>query len=483
MDKETKDQLKQTLQMTDSKQLLKFVKSYAAKNDELAKAIIEKFMPTVDTLDIEKAVGDCFNHKKKGGRRSYGPSLDWATIRRDIKRLLKQLNCICEQGNHETAARAALHLLQTLAEEFMTDCVYEDYNYDRSDYSIDQTLQLLHTVLVKSHTMSRESKLDIIAALKEVKEERAYKSYLSCDIGKLINNAEEAVLTPEELLKQIDTNVRKTSDNADKAYYVGWKITLLHDMDRSQEAYETMDKHVNLEPIAEMKYSRLMEEENYEAAKAFCQDRIDFGKSHNRSLDQWYKRWLDVATLTNDKAIQRETAKWLFLNVNISKDAKEYYYTYRQTFSDDVWPQYRDSLLSLKEKKSYDKDLLLGIYEEEGLHERIFQIIDKMNTIANWSYTVRPNSGGEKMAYFAKYARLLSDLQKEHIEGELVKTIKTVAQYAHTRDHYAEVARALHLLSISCDKGQTDARRLAAQIVRDNPSRPAYREEIQQYEY
>ena len=42
MDKETKELLKRTLTMTDDKLLLKFAKSYAAKDKAFAEAIIEK---------------------------------------------------------------------------------------------------------------------------------------------------------------------------------------------------------------------------------------------------------------------------------------------------------------------------------------------------------------------------------------------------------------------------------------------------------
>lgn len=45
MDKETKELLKRTLAMTDDKLLLKFAKSYAAKDQAFAEAIIEKFLP------------------------------------------------------------------------------------------------------------------------------------------------------------------------------------------------------------------------------------------------------------------------------------------------------------------------------------------------------------------------------------------------------------------------------------------------------
>jgi hypothetical protein len=78
---------------------------------------------------------------------------------------------------------------------------------------------------------------------------------------------------------------------------------------------------------------------------------------------------------------------------------------------------------------------------------------------------------------------LLSKLQCNEIETVIFKEIQHVAAYANTRDDYARVARGLHLLSKTCEKGQLDARRLAAKILRDNPRKPAYREEIEHYEY
>ena len=64
---------------------------------------------------------------------------------------------------------------------------------------------------------------------------------------------------------------------------------------------------------------------------------------------------------------------------------------------------------------------------------------------------------------------LLSKLQCNEIETVIFKEIQHVAAYANTRDDYARVARGLHLLSKTCEKGQLDARRLAAKILRDNP--------------
>ena len=72
MDKETKELLKRTLTMTDDKLLLKFAKSYAAKDKAFAEAIIEKFLPIENNVDYKKMVMDCFLHRKKGGARRYG---------------------------------------------------------------------------------------------------------------------------------------------------------------------------------------------------------------------------------------------------------------------------------------------------------------------------------------------------------------------------------------------------------------------------
>ena len=100
-----------------------------------------------------------------------------------------------------------------------------------------------------------------------------------------------------------------------------------------------------------------------------------------------------------------------------------------------------------------------------------------------YSYAPYPNSGGERLAFFSQYAKILTEEQCTEMVDSLCKSIQQDSRRANTRDDYAKIASGLHLLSLSCEKGKQQARQLVAQILRDNPKKPAYREEIGRYEY
>ena len=148
-------------------------------------------------------VKDCFLHKKKGGRRRYGSSLDWTTIRRDIKRLLKQLNYLRQQQDEKTAVEGAMLLLEVLDQEFEDDCVYEDYNYSNSNFGNEEALAIVSDVLQNSKQVAHTTKLDMLQRLEALAKGDTYRTYLTCGIGKVVDTLKQQPLSPEDQLKDV----------------------------------------------------------------------------------------------------------------------------------------------------------------------------------------------------------------------------------------------------------------------------------------
>ena len=436
-------------------------------------------------MDIKQAVEDCFKHKKKGGARRYGSSLDWPTIRKDIKRLLKQLDFLNSNGNVETAAEGVLHLLKTLADEFKDDFVYEDYNYAYSNYGNEQALEILRNILVSTNSMTRERKFGIVEELKKLKDSTVYRSYLPCDISGIINDARAVLLTKEELLKEVDKNIRTSTSERDKTYYVKWKISLLRQLGYDEGVDKTIEAYLYLDEISMLKYENLMAADDYESAKALCQSHIASTGLGWKERKEWQKRLFDLCRKTEDVDGICESCRQLFLNNDVRNEERmDFFRTCRSMLPEEQWPAYRDKMLEqLKKGMRPDNGFMLELYKEEGLTENIFNLLNQLPTQSNWTYTGRFCSGGERLGCFSKYADQLTDLQQYMVEKTIVEAISNAAHYANTRERYAEVAEGLRLLSISCDQGRKDARSLAAQILRNNPNKPAYREEIERYEY
>jgi hypothetical protein len=485
MDKDTKELLKRTLTMTDDKQFLKFAKSYAAKDQAFAKAIIEKFLPVENTVDYEKMVKDCFLHKKKGGRRRYGSSLDWTTIRRDIKRLLKQLNYLRQQQDEVTAVEGAMLFLEELDQQFEDDCVYEDYNYSNSNFGNEEALSIVSDVMQNSKLVSHNTKLDFLQRLEALAKSDTYRTYLTCGIGKVIDTLKQQLLSPEEQLKDIDKNIKAAKYDSDQAYYVKWRVRLLHQLGRNDEAEKVIDQYLHNDDVAALKFKQLVDDSRYDEARAFCMERI--GRTDNRYFIQpWYERLLELGQSMGDMEAVRDATKWLYAYGNVTEDdKKEFFRICRETFDGiDGWPAVRDKMLSEGKKGNASSSIVFQLYEEEKLYDRLYLYLQKLSDVSGYyHYGPYSNSGGERLYFFSEYAHRLTVEQRQEMVKAFAETILQDSRAARDRDRYRQIANGLHYLSKSCEEGSQKARLLASQIFRENQGKPAFREEINYYDY
>ena len=486
MDKETKELLKRTLSMTDDKLLLKFAKSYAAKDQAFAEAIIEKFLPVGSVVDFEKMVKDCFLHKKKGGRRRYGPSLDWTAIRRDIKRLLKQLDHLRQQQDDETAVEGAMLFLEVLDEEFEKDCVYEDYNYSNSNFGNEEALAIVSDVMQNSKSVAHSTKLKLLQRLEALAKGDTYKTYLACNMSKTANTIKQQLLPPEDQVKDVDKNIQAARYDSDRAYYVKWKVKLLRQLGRNDEAETVISKYLHLDGIAALRFEQLVEESRFDEAKSFCLDQIRWIDSRQyRTIQPWQERLLEVGQRMGDLETVRNSTKWLFAYGNVTQDdKKEYYRICRETFNDDGWPAFRDEMLIAGRKGNASSSIVLQLYEEEGLYNRMYLYLQELSDEGgNYHYGPYTNSGGERLYFFSQYAHRLTNEQRQEMVKAFAGTIMQDSRGARDRERYRQIANGLHHLSQSCEEGKQQARLLARQILRENPGKPAFREEIEYYDY
>lgn len=470
--------------MTDDKQLLKFAKSYAAKDEAFAEAIIEKFLPVEDAVDYEKMVKDCFVHKKRGGKRRYGSSLDWTTIRRDIKRLLKQLNYLRQQNNDETAAEVAVLFLEVLGQEFEDDCVYEDYNYNNSNFGNEEALDIVSDVLKNSTLVALDTKLSLLQRLESLTQRSTYRNYLTCSIGKVVDMLKQQLLSPNDQMKHVEKSIKAAKDDSDQAYYVKWKIGLLRQLGRDDEAEKVINQYVGLDDVATLRFEQLVKAKRFDEAKAFCKKKIDGGTDGWSDTLKWRERLLEVAQQISDVETVRETTRWLFAHGNVMQDdKKEFYRICRETFDAADWPAYRDLMFSEGKRGNASTDTIFQLYAEEQLYDRMYLYLQKLSDIAAYySYSPYSNSGGERLSFFSRYARFLTEEQRKTMVAALAKTILDDSRRAKDRDRYRQISSGLHLLSQSCEEGKGKASSLASQIRRENPKKPAYEEEISHYD-
>lgn len=482
MDKDTRELLRRTLSMTDGKLLLKFAKSYAAKDQAFAEAIIEKFLPREDTLDVDAALADCFSHRKRGGTRRFGPSLDWLAIRRDIIRLVKRLDFARQQGDAGKAADGALKVLAEVARMFHADSVCETYNYSSSgNYGNEEAVEVLRRVLLEdADSLTKQRKQDIVQQLKRIATDSAYREYLAhSSMKQLIDQANEQLLPLDKLLAEIDSNIRASGYDSDKARLLKRKIELLRQNGRTAEADHEIAQNLHLDEIAMMRLEQIDDCGDIEEAKRFCQACAD--KRDVWGKEKWMELLLPLCLDSGDTEGTRQAAQWLFLLSRGSDEKRmEHFHILRSTFHNDAeWKDYCTGLLYPNNVRNIGTDLLFQIYKDEHLYGHLYNHLCLLPDTVGPSYEGYQNTGGKRLAFFSRFAGLLTTEQRSGLEEEFANTICKRADYANTRDDYARVAEGLRLLRDSCEEGGRDARQIAARLLRKYPNKPAYQQELE----
>lgn len=237
--------------------------------------------------------------------------------------------------------------------------MYEEYNYDNSNYGNEQALELLRDVLINAKSMTKDRKLGIVDDLKRLADSDVYSNYLPCDIDELIDDVHTSLLTDEELLKQIDKDIKRSERSTEKAYYVEWKINLLRQMGLEEEAEKTTDDNLDLDQICTLKYERLIAAKDFDAAKRFCQSRVDPKKDGWHEQQEWWKRLLELCQKSYDKEGAADAALWLFAHGNIrSEERKEYFRICREHTAKEKWPAVRDKMFGQLGGRWIDAELI-----------------------------------------------------------------------------------------------------------------------------
>lgn len=151
------------------KKFLRFAKSYAGKDEAFADAIIEHFLPEDKPIDYKTIIAECFAHKKKERASSWKLNYDWAVIRRESKRVMKQLLMV-DGGDYLSAIDGALLFLETLCKYFSEDNFDYDYNtYEGKDFSNTAALAIVRKLLLSQNSeLTKQEKLRIVERLKMI---------------------------------------------------------------------------------------------------------------------------------------------------------------------------------------------------------------------------------------------------------------------------------------------------------------------------
>lgn len=471
MHKDKKEELKKLFSIIDEKKFLKFAKSYAGKDEAFADAIIEHFMPEDKPIDYKKIIAECFAHKKKGRASSWKLNYDWAVIRKESKRVMKQLQILADGGDFVSAIDGALLFLETLCKYFIEDNFDYDYNtYEGKDFSNGTALAIIRAILLsKNSELTKQEKLRIVERLKMINKRGVIDEYLEGEVGKLIDDAQEELLDDEQMLVALDEKIAAEKYDHCKAPLIIQKAELLNSMNRQAEAEKLIKQNLHIEEIRKYDLDRLIAKKKFDEALKKCDSYL---KEKNRSSQVWMEYKLAIGERSEDKELMRPALQWLCVYANAYTETRMEYCTRLKTLCDaDQWLKIREVLIKEMVEKTDHKELGFWLLTQEGLNERLYAYVSRLSSNAGyWDRT----AGGEMLKYYALFAHALTAEQQETLEKRICDAILNEAAHSNKEKDYYGIKNGIMDLSEVRPEALAKAVTLRNNLIQLYPRKPLF---------
>lgn len=467
MNKEQKEEIKKVLSIIEDAKLLKFTKAYAMKDEAFAKAVIEHFMPEDKPIDYEKEIEECFKHKKKGRIAYMEPSLDWVVIRKESKRVMKQLQFMYDAEDYASVANGALLFLDTLSESFYGDNLEYDHTwYEGKDFSNNKAEELLRKILTSDKNgLSKSEKLKFVDRLKTIRNRDIIDNYLGGGLSQLIVHAENLLLDDEQLLAKLDKLIEGAVIGHFKGAFIVKKIELLKKMGRADEAERIFKDNMQNEVVREYHLKSLIDDHKYEDAIALCKKYIS-ENSYNHETWEVYR--LKIAELADMKYQKVEALTWLAGNANAEpQERKSYCEQLKAVCDSGHWVRVRDNIIkSVLESNSWDKSLAIWLLIEDKLIDRLFKYISELPTSDYYA-------SGEILFYYSAFPDVFNEAQQDELENLIITQIRSYSRRANDSGHYKKIAEALLKLAETRPAAAAKAKSLRTELFVQYPRKTA----------
>lgn len=471
MNKDKKEELKKLFSIIDDKKFLRFAKSYAGKDEAFADAVFEHFIPKDKPIDYKKNIAECFAHKKKGRVASWKLNYDWAVIRKESKRVMKQLQMMVDGGDYTSSIDGALLFLETLCKYFNEDNFEYDYNtYEGKDFSNRTALSIVRKLLLADNAeLSKQEKLQIVERLKRIDKKGVIDEFLDGDIGDVIDEAQEKLLDDGQMLLALDEKIAAEKYDHKKATLIIQKAELLNGMNRQNESEELIKQNMHIVEIRKYDLDKLIEERKFDEAERKCNAYL---KEKSHCTQDWMEYKLVIGEKTDNKELMCAALQWLCVYANAYKETGMEYCTRLKSLCEkEQWQKIRDVLIKEMVEKTDKKELGFWLMSQEGLNERLYGYISSLSYYSSyWDRT----SGGEMLKYYAIFSDAFTGEQQEALEKRIFDAIMKDATHANKEKDYYGIKHGIEKLSKVRPECHDKAVTLRNDLIRLYPRKPLF---------
>lgn len=380
------NQIEQFIQLATREDLLSFLLDYANENSSFKRDLLSflssKYMDNEDTLeDYIDMMKDAFYQTKDIGNRWHSFEItDWESVFDSALKVINEGRKLLELGNADAAATIAVEFFRMFSNEFDEASFFDDVDYeDGGVYECEQAEKLLLEAIDHPRiTPSVQEKLiEDLRAISQTSFPHDLDNYGIFDFDKMLMTVNKNVMTDEDTLALLESQIQQHKGQYDEDKYVTRKIEHLRQMNRIDEADNTEKQYLHLPRIREKAIRHSIDSSDYEKSIAYAEEGIAIASSTSGHMHptHWRKMLLEVYEMTNNKEKQIDVARVLFISEG---GQKEYYSKLKKLIEPKEWKEYLSTLLAeaqLSSKTTWGSCNLADIYVEEGESDKLFAII------------------------------------------------------------------------------------------------------------
>lgn len=446
-------ELERLLAVAEKADFTQFVREKSAQEPAFRQQIIDYLKgvyvsPQDDVAtDYAALVADALNGCVKLRRSRYDSyeEVDWEDVTGEGNELLDQAQRLLAVGNAAAATTIAIELLFELNK--LIEDEYVDEDSDLPD--VCEGAVLLLQQAINEPSMTGDTLKELFVKVQDL-ETSALVDQFYCDLSELNHELTLKILTTDEIIKQADSIIASAKDY-ELSGAVLKKISLLLDLDRTDEIESTVQRYIYLPRVREWKLEQLLAAKAYAQALTLVNEglRLAHDSGDTRYERTWLEHKLKVLECLNEPQAQNDVARQLFV---MGGDRMKYYHKLKELVPERQWKSFLSLLLKDAEMTadgSRDRTLASILVEEKDT-DGLFEYLSKLEY--------------ERLDALIDYAKYLKDSHAPQMIELLRETIRSYAVNNMGDSHYRKIADGLTVMRNLPD-GRAQSKALAAELV------------------
>ena len=425
-----KQEITELLKHAEQKKIIEFVAEHAKEDEHFYEKIKKALLPddsekTYNIAHYRKKAEDCFNSRQ--GRRSYNYDFYEAAYEAasGLNSILSDASFFVEQGKYADAVAMAMAVAEVIPRN------YE--NVDDSDGELGDTFNVAIELLcdiVNNSAVTDSIKKEIYNWSKKESNDSVYSNYGFDEIQTIYETCCEQLGDTNEVLSDIDKQIRETSNEYLKSKIVLRKIRFMQS--RNLNIQDVIQEHLDLNDVRKIRFEQLMNDKKYDEALRIAKQGIEISQkqSYPGTETEWQKSIFDIYLLQGDTARLLPLAEYLFQNAGWNYNKKEFYSALKKHTSVANWPDTMERLLARVENAHNFNSFTAQIMHEHQLWPRLFAYCQKAHIAEMEIYEndLKPHFEKEILECYRNHAEkqaLITDQRAYDEVGRMLKRMKT----------------------------------------------------------